>query len=67
VHVVTPEDLILMKIISERPRDVADAEAIARRRIAELDLAYLEPRIRELATALESDAILNRWRNWTSN
>jgi hypothetical protein len=26
VHVVTPEDLILMKIISEQPRDVADAE-----------------------------------------
>ena len=26
VHVVTPEDLILMKIISERPRDVADAK-----------------------------------------
>jgi hypothetical protein len=65
VHVVTPEDLILMKIISERPRDVADAEAIVRRRIGDLDLAYLEPRIRELATALESDAILNRWRKWT--
>jgi hypothetical protein len=37
VHVVTPEDLILMKIISERPRDAADAEAIVRRRIGELD------------------------------
>jgi hypothetical protein len=65
VHVVTPEDLILMKIISERPRDVADAEAIVRRRIGDLDLAYLEPRIRELAAALESDAILNLWRKWT--
>jgi hypothetical protein len=65
VQVVTPEDLILMKIISERPRDVADAEAIVRRRLAELDLAYLEPRIRELATALDSDTILNRWRKWT--
>jgi hypothetical protein len=62
---VTPEDLILMKIISERPRDIGDAEAIVRRRIAELDLAYLEPRIRELAAALESDAILERWRKWT--
>jgi hypothetical protein len=27
VRVVTPEDLILMKIISDRPRDAADAEA----------------------------------------
>jgi predicted nucleotidyltransferase len=65
VHVVTPEDLILTKIISERPRDVADTEAIVRRRIAELDLAYLEPRIRGVATVLENDAILNRWRKWT--
>ena len=67
VHVVTPEDLILMKIISERPRDAADAEAIVRRRIGELDQAYLEPRIRELAVALESDVILDRWRTWTSD
>jgi hypothetical protein len=67
VRVVTPEDLILMKIISERPRDVADAEAIVRRRIGDLDLAYLEPRITELAAALESDAILNRWRTWTGD
>ena len=28
VAVVTPEDLVLMKIISDRPRDLADAEAI---------------------------------------
>jgi uncharacterized nucleotidyltransferase DUF6036 len=30
VAVVTAEDLILMKIISERPRDLADAEAHSR-------------------------------------
>src|SRR5262249_52329272 len=45
VKVCTAEDLILMKIISERERDLADAEAIARRRHASLDLAYLQPRI----------------------
>jgi hypothetical protein len=28
VRVVTPEDLLLMKIISDRPRDLADAEAL---------------------------------------
>jgi hypothetical protein len=65
VRVVTPEDLILMKIISERPRDRGDAEAFVRRRIGDLDTGYLEPRIRELAAALESDAILDRWRKWT--
>jgi Nucleotidyl transferase of unknown function (DUF2204) len=66
VHVVTAEDLVLMKIISERPRDVADAEAIVRRRARELDRGYLEPRVRELATALERSDILDRWRQWTS-
>jgi predicted nucleotidyltransferase len=66
VHVVTAEDLVLMKIISERPRDLADAEAIVRRRAKELDRGYLEPRVRELATALERESILDRWREWTS-
>ena len=67
VRVVTAEDLVLMKIVSERPRDLGDAEAIVRRRIRELDRGYLEPRVRELATALERDEILNRWRQWTSS
>jgi hypothetical protein len=66
VHVVTAEDLVLMKIISERPRDLADAEAIVRRRAKELDRGYLEPRVCELATALEREDILDRWREWTS-
>jgi hypothetical protein len=64
VRVVTAEDLILMKIISDRPRDIADAEAIVRRRTGQLDRSYLEPRIRELASALERDEIIERWREW---
>ena len=30
VRVVTAEDLVLMKILSDRPRDIADAEGIVR-------------------------------------
>ena len=67
VKVVTAEDLVLMKIISERPRDVADAEAIVRRRTGDLDRSYLEPRIRELATALERQEILDQWQRWSSS
>ena len=52
VAVVTPEDLVLMKVVSERPRDLADAESLVRRRMQTLDRAYLEPRVRELATLL---------------
>jgi hypothetical protein len=65
VAVATPEDLVLMKIVSERPRDLADAEALVRRRGSTLDRAYLEPRIRELASLLEREEILERWKRWT--
>jgi hypothetical protein len=66
VSIVTPEDLVLMKIVSDRPRDLADAEAIVRRRRDDLDKSYLEPRVRELAAALERDEILERWIRWTA-
>jgi hypothetical protein len=66
VAVVAPEDLVLMKIISDRPRDLADAEGLVRRRLRTLDRAYLEPRVRELATLLERQEILERWTRWTS-
>jgi len=64
VRVVTPEDLLLMKIISDRPRDLADAEALTRRRATTLDRAYLEPRLREFAESLERPEILTRWKHW---
>jgi hypothetical protein len=55
-----------MKIISERPKDIADAEAITRRRVLDLDVAYLEPRIRELASLLEKPEIVTKWETWRS-
>jgi hypothetical protein len=65
VRVVTAEDLLLMKMISDRPRDLADAEALTRRRAGTLDLTYLEPRIREFAETLERPEITARWKQWT--
>ena len=65
VCIVTPEDLLLMKIISDRPRYLADAEALTRRRADTVDRAYLEPRIREFAQSLEQPEILTRWTEWT--
>ncbi len=64
VRVVTAEDLIIMKIASTRPRDLDDARGVARRRRAELDLAYLEPRIAELAALLERPEIQGLWAMW---
>lgn len=64
VRVCSPEDLILMKIISERQRDLDDARGVTLVRYADLDLAYLEPRIHELAELLEKPAILQHWATW---
>lgn len=52
VRVCTPEDLILHKIISERPKDLEDVRALARLRGRKLDRSYLDPRVRGLAADL---------------
>ena len=61
IRMCAPEDLILHKIFSERPHDLRDVEQVVRRRFRELDLPYLEPRIRELAAELGLSSILGRW------
>jgi hypothetical protein len=66
VRFCTPEDLTLMKIASDREKDLADAHAIVLRRFGDFDLAYLEPRIRELATLLDRPDIVHRWEQWTA-
>jgi len=64
VRFCTAEDLILMKIVSTRAQDLADAEAVAARRFDLLDLGYLEPRIKELADLLGRSEIARRWEAW---
>jgi hypothetical protein len=64
VRFCTAEDLILMKIISTREQDLADAEEVTVRRINLLDLGYLEPRIRELEDLLGRGEIARRWEAW---
>lgn len=64
VRFCSAEDLILMKIVSDRPRDRDDAHGVTLRRFRHLDMAYLEPRIGELATLLEQPAITERWAAW---
>jgi hypothetical protein len=64
VRFCTPEDLLLMKIVSDRERDLTDAHALVLRRLADLDLEYLEPRITELARLLDRRDIQERWMTW---
>src|SRR5436309_1210397 len=62
VPVCSPEDLILHKIVSQRPRDHEDIEGVFRYRHAELDYAYLDPRVAELADALSDRNMLDWYR-----
>jgi hypothetical protein len=64
IRFCTPEDLILLKIISRRERDQADVQGILRRRFSDLDLDYLEPRIEELSELLSRPEILQNWARW---
>ena len=66
VRFCTAEDLVLHKVVSDRERDQADARGIVLRRLAGLDLGYLEPRIAELARLLERPGILESWQAWKS-
>jgi len=51
VRVAAVEDLIWMKLISERSKDLEDARRLIRRFRRQLDRDYLEPKLKELAEA----------------
>ncbi len=53
-----------MKVISDRERDLEDARGVLTRRAAQLDFAYLDPRVSELAQVTERPGIEARWRSW---
>ena len=61
VSFCTAEDLILLKIISDRPKDIDDVRGILRFQKEKLDYDYLEPRIFELASLLENPDIKEKW------
>lgn len=63
IPVASIEDLLLMKLISEREKDLADARALLRRFGNSLDLGYLMPKLEELAEALaQPDIVETVWR-----
>jgi hypothetical protein len=64
VNFCTPEDLILLKIISDRPKDSEDVRGILAYQKEKLDFDYLEPRIAELAGLLEKPGISRQWESW---
>lgn len=57
VPVCAPEDLIVHKALSERPKDLEDVRGIIRTRGRKLDRAYLDPLVRGLAEDLSRPRI----------
>lgn len=61
-RVCSPEDLVIHKIISERPRDQEDVRGIIRSVGKKLDRTYLEPIVQGLAQDLSRPGILEFYR-----
>ena len=53
VFVCQPEDLILHKLVSERPRDLDDVKGIIQQQRGRLDCGYLDLKVAALARALD--------------
>ena len=58
IMVASVEDLIWMKLMSERQKDIEDARRLIRRHARSLDKGYLEPMLREISEALARGDIL---------
>ena len=58
VRVCRPEDLIIHKIVSERPKDREDVRAIVRHQGRRLDRRYLTQTVRALSRALDQPELL---------
>lgn len=57
VRMCAPEDLIVHKVLSERPKDLEDVRGIVRAQGKALDRAYLDPIVRGLAADLARPGI----------
>ena len=57
VRVCSPEDLVVHKVLSERPKDLEDVRGIIRTQAVALDRAYLDPLVRGLAEDLSRPSL----------
>jgi len=61
------EDLLVLKVVAGRPRDLADAEGIIRRHSGTLDRTYVEHVLVQVCELAEDHAIIERWhRLWNA-
>lgn len=61
IQVCSPEDLIVYKIVSDRPKDQDDVRVLIGLKRQELERRYLDPIVRGLATDLAKPEIWNTY------
>lgn len=61
VRLPSPEDLVVLKVVAGRPRDIQDVEGILRRHGASLDRRYIERTLARVCDLAEDHEILSRW------
>lgn len=57
--VASPEDIIVYKLLSTRPHDLADAASIVKRQGKNLDRRYLRRWLEEFEAALDDSSLVN--------
>ncbi|MDW8227194.1 MAG: DUF6036 family nucleotidyltransferase [Anaerolineales bacterium] len=62
IWVCAPEDLIIYKMLSTRPKDRSDAESVIRRQGQALDEAYIEGWLRQFEQALSDSTLVSEFR-----
>ena len=56
--VASAEDIVIMKILAGRPKDIADAQTILRQRLQTLDVAHIREMLAMLEGALDQSDLL---------
>jgi hypothetical protein len=65
--VCSPEDLIIYKLISTRPRDHADAASVVKRQIKKLDHNYVEDWLQQFEMALDDSTLIAAYRKMVAD
>lgn len=64
IRVCAPEDLIIYKMISTRPRDHEDARGVIRRQGDALDDRYVLNWLRQFELALDDSTLVRQYKQW---
>lgn len=63
VKLITPEDLVIHKITSQRPRDLEDLQGILIRQRGKLDIRYITYWLKKIAEANQKPELLRLFKN----